>query len=239
MLASDIPNHLRPYRGQAFNEKRIVMTKALLACGAIAGPLFVVGFLFIGATRANYDPLRHPVSSLALGDYGWVQSANFVVAGLLTLALSVGLRRALRLGKSSTWGPVLVGVWALGLLGAGVFVTDPVSGYPPGAPDRLSSNSWHGALHDLFSLIGFVALAAACFVFGRRFAGRGKRGWALYSAVSGGVFAVLFVLSSAGFAQVEGLVDLAGLLQRVAVVVGFGWLTLLAVHLLRGLSSDR
>ena len=79
-----------------FNEKRIVMTKALLACGAIVGPLFVVGFLFIGATRANYDPLRHPVSSLALGDYGWVQSANFVVAGLLTLALSVGLRRALR-----------------------------------------------------------------------------------------------------------------------------------------------
>src|SRR5829696_4982420 len=227
MLASDIPNHLRAYRGQVFNEKRIVMMKALLACGAIAGPLFVVGFLFEGATRANYDPLRHPVSSLALGDYGWVQSANFVVTGLLTLALSVGLQRALRLGKGSAWGPLLIGVWAIGLLGAGVFVTDPVSGYPPGAPDRLSGNSWHGALHDLFSLLGFVALAAACFVFGRRFAGRGKHGWALYSAVSGG-----------GFAQVEGLVDLAGLLQRVAVAVGFGWLTLLAVHLLRGLSSD-
>jgi hypothetical protein len=90
-----------------FNEKRIVMTKALLVCGAIAGPLFVVGLLFEGATRANYDPLRHPVSSLALGDYGWVQSANFVVTGLLTLALSVGLRRALRLGKGSTCGPLL------------------------------------------------------------------------------------------------------------------------------------
>ncbi len=134
---------------------------------------------------------------------------------------------------------MLVGVWAVGLLGAGVFVTDPVSGYPPGTPDRLSGNSWHGALHDLFSLLGFVALAAACFVFGRWFAGRGKRGWALYSAVSGVVFAVAFVLSSAGFAQVAGLVDLAGLLQRVAVAVGFCWLTLLAVQLLRGLSSAR
>ncbi len=126
-----------------------------------------------------------------------------------------------------------------GLLGAGVFVTDPVSGYPPGTPDRLSGNSWHGAFHDLFSLLGFVALAAACFVFGRWFAERGKRGWALYSAVSGLVFAVAFVLSSAGFAQVAGLVDLGGLLQRVAVVVGFCWLTLLAVHVLRGLSSAR
>src|SRR5215218_3475983 len=96
------PNHLQPHSCQVFNEKRAVMTKALLVCGAIAGPLFVVGFLFIGATRANYDLLRHPVSSLALGDYGWVQSANFVVTGLLTLALSVGLQRALRLGKGST-----------------------------------------------------------------------------------------------------------------------------------------
>ena len=114
-----------------------------------------------------------------------------------------------------------------------------MSGYPPGTPDRLSGNSWHGALHDLFSLLGFVSLAAACFTFGRWFAGRGKRGWALYSAVSGVVFAGAFVLSSAGFAQVAGLVDLAGLLQRVAVAVGFCWLTLLAVQLLRGLSSAR
>ncbi len=209
------------------------MTKTLLACGAIAGPLFVFAFLIEGATRAGYDPLRHPVSSLALGDSGWTQTANFIVAGLLTLAFAAGLRRALRPGKGSTWGPLLVGVWAAGLLGAGVFVTDPVSGYPPGTPGRLSGYSWHGALHDLFSGPAFVALAAACFIFSRRFAAREKRGWAVYSAVSGLVFVTTFVLASAGFGQAAGLVDLAGLLQRVAVAVGFGWLTLLAVHLLR------
>ena len=209
-----------------------MQTKAFLACGAIAGPLFVVAFLVEGATRADYDPLRHPVSSLALGDLGWTQTANFLVAGLLTLAFAVGLWRALPPGRGSTWGPLLVGVWAVGLLGAGVFVTDPVSGYPPGTPDRLLRNSWHGALHDLFSLAAFAALAAACFVFGRRFAGRGERGWAIYSVVTGLSFVGAFVISSAGFAQVAGLVDLAGLLQRVAVSVGFGWLSLLAVRLL-------
>ena len=213
-------------------------TKTFLACGAMGGPLFVLAFLIEGANRANYDPLRHPVSSLTLGDSGWTQTANFIITGLLMLAFAAGLRRTLVRGKGSTWGPLLVGVWAVGLLGAGVFVTDPVSGYPPGTPDRLSGNSWHGALHDLFSLLGFVALAAACFTFGRWFAERGKRGWALYSAASGVVFAVTFVFSSAGFAQVAGLVDLAGLLQRVAVTVGFCWLTLLAVHVLRGLSSE-
>ena len=218
--------------------KGVAKTKTLLACGAIAGPLFVVAFLVEGVTRANYDPLRHPVSSLALGHLGWTQTANFLVAGLLTLVFAVGLRRALSPGRGSTWGPLLVGVWAVGLLGAGVFVTDPISGYPPGTPDRLLRNSWHGALHDLFSLAAFAALGAACFVFGRWFAGRGERGWAIYSVVTGLAFVVAFVISSAGFAQVEGLVDLAGLFQRVAVSVGFGWLSLLAVRFLRS-SSER
>ena len=46
------------------------------------------------------------------------------------------------------------------------------------------------------------------------------------------MFVVAFVLSSAGFGQAQGLVDLAGLVQRVAVTAGFGWLPLLAVRLL-------
>ena len=78
---------------------------------------------------------------------------------------------------------------------------------PPGRLDRAVHYSWHGALHDLFSLLAFVALAAACFVFGSRFAGRGERRWAIYSAVSGAVFAIAFVLSSAGFGQAAGLME--------------------------------
>ena len=69
----------------------------------------------------------------------------------------------------------------------------------------MSGYSWHGALHDLYSLTAFVALAAACFVFGRRFAARSERGWATYTAVTGVVFVGAFVLSSAGFGQAEGL----------------------------------
>jgi hypothetical protein len=48
--------------------KANVKTKSLLACGVIGGPLFVATFLVEGATRADYELLRHPVSSLALGD---------------------------------------------------------------------------------------------------------------------------------------------------------------------------
>jgi Protein of unknown function (DUF998) len=216
--------------------RRRVTTKTLLVCGAVAGPLFTLAWAVEGATRADYNPLRHPVSSLELGDFGWTQQANFIVAGGLTLAFAIGLRRALRPLGGSTWGPLLVGAHGIGLVGAGIFVTDPVSGYPPGTPDHLQTyGSVHAALHDLFSVGTFVGLPIACLVFARRFAGWGQRGWAIYSAATGVVFAAGFILTSMAFNQAEGLVEFGGLLQRATVTVGWAWLTLLAIHLLRGL----
>jgi hypothetical membrane protein len=212
-------------------------TRALLMCGAIAGPLFVVVFLVEGATRANYNPLRHPVSSLALSEYGWMQTANFIITGFLMLAFAVGLSRAIRPRGGSRWGPLLVGLYAVGLIGAGIFATDPVSGYPPGTPDQHVTYSTHGALHDLFSSFVFLGLPAACFVLARHFARWGERGWAIYSTLTGVTFIGAFVLTSVGFAQTEGLVDVAGLLQRITIIIGWGWLSLLAVHLLRAPSE--
>ncbi|MGH2352855.1 MAG: DUF998 domain-containing protein [Chloroflexota bacterium] len=211
-------------------------TRRLLACGVIAGPLFVITFLVAGATRANYNPLRHPVSSLELGDSGWTQVANFTVTGLFTLAFAAGTRRALRPLGGSTWGPLLVGACAVGLLGAGIFATDPLSGYPPGTPEQRVY-SMHGALHDLFSTFYFVGVPAACLVFARRFARWGRRGWAIYSVTTAVSFAVAFVLAGKAFSQDENLVGVGGLFQRIALIAGEGWLTLIAVHLL-GTASD-
>uniref|UniRef100_UPI00384B3E99 DUF998 domain-containing protein n=1 Tax=Microbispora cellulosiformans TaxID=2614688 RepID=UPI00384B3E99 len=50
---------------------------------------------------------------------------------------------------------------------------------PPEPPDLPQPNSRQGLLHDLFSLAGFVALAAACVVF----AWSGTPGWAIYRPV--------------------------------------------------------
>jgi hypothetical protein len=46
--------------------------------------------------------------------------------------------------------------------------------------------------------------------------------------LSASVFLAADVLASAGFSQTEPLVDLAGLFQRIAVIIGFTWLTALA-----------
>ncbi|MET7329083.1 DUF998 domain-containing protein [Nonomuraea sp. NPDC005650] len=204
--------------------------RRLLLCGVVAGPLFTLAFLVQGALRPHYDPLRHPVSSLALGPSGWVQAVNFVVAGLLMLAFAAGLRRALH----KVWGPVLVGIWAAGLIGAGVFTADPVSGYPPGTPGLLLEyGSGHAALHDYLSLAGFAALVAACLVFAAGFARERALGWAAYSVASAAGFTVAMVLATIAFTQNPALVAHGGLFQRVAVTVGWAWLTLLALRQLR------
>jgi hypothetical protein len=41
---------------------------------------------------------------------------------------------------------------------------------------------------------------------------------------------IFFILAGMGFSQVPGYSDLAGLFQRLSIVSGFGWLTLLALY---------
>ena len=79
-------------------------TRALLACGVVGAPLFVVASLVQSSTRDGFDLKRHPFSMLSLGEHGWIQITNFVVCGLLFIACGVGMRRALRSGKGRTWG---------------------------------------------------------------------------------------------------------------------------------------
>ncbi len=151
----------------------------------------------------------------------------------LMLAFALGVRRALHPRGGSAWGPLLIGIYAIGLLGAGIFPTDPLNGYPPGTSDKMTYSSVHGVLHGLFSTLVFSGLPIACFVFARRFVRWGERGWTIYSTVTGLAFAITFILTSAGFGQAEGLVELAGLFQRITLTIGWAWMTLLAVHLLQ------
>ncbi len=208
-------------------------TRILLLCGAAAGPFFTLVYLALGATRVDYDPLRHPVSSLAIGPEGWTQSANFFVTGALTVAFAIGLWRLLRRPGGSTWMPILIAIMGLGLLGAGAFVTDPMNGYPPGTVLLSMDYTFPGRMHRTLSALVFIALPAACFVMGRVFGRANRRGWARYSTITGFAFIALFVITSLGFGQIGGLPAVAGLLQRLTLSVGFAWLTAVAVYLWR------
>jgi FAD/FMN-containing dehydrogenase len=175
----------RAHRRAASQKERGMKTKTLLACGVIAGPLFTLTVILQELTREGFDPKKHPLSLLSLGDLGWLQITNFVVSGILALASAFGLRRALRGSRAGTWGPILIGVYGIGLIWGGVFVADPAFGYPVGTPDSAPEQlSWHGALHAIAPATASIALFIACLVFARRFLGEGARGWTAYSIVS-------------------------------------------------------
>src|SRR5687768_16551824 len=211
-------------------------TRLLLICGALAGPFFTIAWFVQGLIRANYDPMRYAISSLSIGEFGWAQIANFLITGSLIVGFSVELRRALRGPSGSTWGPLLIGLIGIGLIGAGIFVTDPLNGYPPGSPVLPTERTAHGILHDLFGVPVFLGLPITCFVFAGFFTRQSQRSWAWYSRLSGiGMFAV-FVVARLGFRLLPTYPDLAanfGLLQRITVTIGFTWLTLLAVYMLK------
>ena len=208
-------------------------TRGLLCASAAAGPLFVTVFVVEGARRPDYKPLRHPVSSLALGSRGWVQVGNFAVAGTLYLAGAAGLRRTSDPLLGARLGPLLFGAVGLGLLGSAAFSTDPVSGYPPGTPDTPTQQTTNMTVHGIAALPIFLGIPAAAFNYARRFHRSGHRTWALASEATGVSMLATIGLAGAGFNQAPRLVNSAGLLQRAAIVTGFGWLTALSARALQ------
>jgi hypothetical protein len=196
-------------------------TRWLLAGGAAAGPLFLAIAGIQVLTVDGFDLGRHPLSLLSVGEHGWIQIANFVLAGVLTLGLAVGLRRVWRSGRGRTWGPLLIGLYGAGLVAGGVFVADPALGFPPGTPDGIpTSFSWHAAVHSVAPVVAFNAVIVAGIVYAVRFAGLRERGWAASSAAT----AVGALVCAAWPNQ-----DTVSWRLAIAITLVFAWQTALAL----------
>jgi len=213
-----------PRGGGSMQTKTPPLTKLLLLCGAIAGPLFIFTLLLQDYTRPGFDPRLDLLSLLSLGDWGWVQIANFILAGLLNLLYAVGLWRRLHPGRGGTWGPILIGAYGLGLILVGIFRTDPANGFPPGVP-AATQPSWHGAIHALGALFVFIMLSAALMVFIRLFLAWKERWWAFYCLASAVLFLLIFFT---GFTNAA----FTARTLRLAVLIGWMAASLVAIKLL-------
>ncbi len=193
------------------------VTRSLLGYGVLAGPFYVVVGIAQALTRDGFSLDKHAWSLLANGPFGWVQIANFILAGLMTVAAAVGLRRAI--GRS--WAPWLIGGYGASLVGAGIFRADPALGFPAGTPE-VGALTWHGMLHFMIGAVGFLCLIAACLVFGRRFARAGRPGLAWFSRATGVLFLGAFVGIASGSHGPTTLAFLA------AVVLAWAWLAVVS-----------
>ncbi|MFF5701876.1 DUF998 domain-containing protein [Streptomyces sp. NPDC012794] len=190
-----------------------------VAGGMLAGPLFLAAGLAQGVVRDGFDFTRNAISQLALGESGWIQTLNFLLAGALLLAGAAGLRQVLRGAPGGTWGPVLVGAFAVSFWVAAVFPADAGAGFPAGAPEATVM-SGHGAVHMFGGMAGYLALSAAFVVLARALASRGLRGWAVATRL-------VPVVVLAGF--------MASAVSVLAFTAGAGlgllWLTAVAARL--------
>jgi hypothetical membrane protein len=192
--------------------------RTLLNCGIIAGPLFIVVASIQVMTRDGFDLSKLAISSLSLGEFGWIQISNFIVAGLLCLAAAAGLRQV----APSFWQPTLVGGFGVGLFAAGVFVVDPALGFPAGAPAGLPDHwSWHAIAHNISTMVAFLCVTAACLVSAVRFAKRKTWGLAGYSALTG-----LAAPALAMWPSYNG----AGIRLFVATILTFAWLSVVTLR---------
>lgn len=166
------------------------------------GPVLFASVLTI-LTLVEYDFLRslgwHPIndptfdwpSGLALGNYGWVMTATFIISGILMALLAARLLLDLKPGPASRLGATLF-VFAGLALAALAFTTDPTI--------RDTPATWHGRLHDLsFVLLG-LTLFPAMIMLGFAFRQNDKwKNLSLYTWLTLALAAPAFALKGAAF----------------------------------------
>jgi hypothetical membrane protein len=203
-------------------------TRGLLTCGVIAGPVFVAAAIVQILTRDGFDLRRHPLSLLSVGEHGWIQVTNFVLAGILSILFSIGMARMLTDGPGSRWGPRFCALFGIGLVIGGIFKADPALGFPVGAPEGYPSHlSSHAMVHAFAPPLAFLSLIGGLFVIARRFAAEGLRRTATFSRIAAAVCLVLSVPVGPGFS----------VRLFVAVAVAFACVAGYALYLLRQLRA--
>jgi hypothetical protein len=222
-----------PACAQSFTRAQRV-TRSLLGYGVLAGAVFEVSVLIQGLTRHGFRLAHHDASLLSNGPLGWIQIATFGVAGMMTIACALGMRRALTSpgpgpGLAGRWGPRLIAVYGAALLAAGLLRADPADGFGPGAPaGKAAPISWHATGHLVSAGVGFIALIVACFVVARYFGREGHRGLAIYSRASGLAFLAAFAGVTTGSSSSAVVLPF-----YAGVLIAWTWLAVTSVHLYR------
>jgi hypothetical protein len=200
-------------------------TRALLACGVVGGPLYVLVTLSEALTREGFDLRHHRFSWLTTGDLGWVHQANMIAVGVLTVLFALGVRRIAGTGRGATWGPRLLALLGAAYVVGGLLRADPVVGFPPGTTAEMVHTTWHGAVQNVSRSVSTLFLLAASVVFARRFAAEGRRAAAWFCGTNIPVaFAALTAIGLAAGVNGAGLAFLA---------TPWIWVTALAVPFVR------
>jgi len=196
----------------------------LLSAGGLAGLLFCGVAIHGILTRPAFDLQRHAVSNLSLGEQGWTMVTAFIGSGALVLLCAVGLAHILTEGRGRRALPILVGIYGLGLIIAGIFPPPVCCGFPAGTPEDLQPVMTTSAiLHSVGFMVAFSSLIIAAFVAAARL----KGGWSTLSLAAGLAMPLLVGLGMGG-------VVAPGIAFFAAAIIGWAWLGSIVLPLADG-----
>jgi hypothetical membrane protein len=164
---------------------------------------FVVAVVALHVVRTDVNPLTQGVSRDAVGEYGGVVNAAFLILAAAFVATGLGFRRA---------APAMgaAGIWLLWMSGAGMAL---VAIFPVRAADPVALENLP---HQAGGMVFFLAAAAGAVVLSRATRRQTVPGWSVAAAVT-----VYFLsIGVPGLA----LTGVRGLLQRVCFAAIVTWL---------------
>lgn len=195
--------------------------RSLATVGAAGPILFLAVSVLTGLLKPGYDLRERSVSDLAVGAYGWLQTANLFVLGaaMIAAAVAIGLASASR----SVSAVALLGAAGAGMVAVGCFPGDLAEATPTS----------HGAIHDTLSLAVFMALVAASALYGRALRRAGiERRLARYSTLTAcAVFAGFAVFAVFAGDLGDPLYAVSGLIERAFIGAALAWVAVVSAGL--------
>jgi hypothetical membrane protein len=200
----------------------INIQKLLAVCGIIGPIIYTIVVIILATLRPGYSHITQMMSELGAAGAPnalIMNTAGFILLGVLITGFSVGLHRGTAGGKGSKIGPLLIAISGIFLIATGIFPCDP----------GCVNGSFTGRMHSMSARASGVAMALAPFAIACRFSKDSRwKGYTSYTVASGVVTAFLGL--SLLFLAIEGW---AGLLQRIGMGVPLFWVEVVAIRLLR------
>jgi len=201
-----------------------VPLKWLALVGIVWPVLFVALVIAQGVLQPDYSHIAMPISALAAWPLGWMQNLNFLVAGALSAAFTIGVHHAIRPTRHGIIGIVLLLASSAGFVLDGLFPWINVNGVPTEPP-----------AHALAAVITFLCVSTGLILISRRMTGDPRwHGLSAYVLSTGIVMLILFVV--VGFFAVDAGTPFhswAGLLQRVLAAVWVACIFVMASRVMR------
>lgn len=189
----------------------------------IAGGLFVLLLSSLHLLEPEFDPTWRFISEYALGDFGWMMHLAFGLLALAQISVAITIFPHTRT-VTGYIGLVILGISAIGVIIAGIFVTDPITVSPDDA-------TFSGSMHSIGAMLDYTPVAALLISLSlsRLDVWRPMKRVLLTSAIIAIVAMLLFVLQIPQDGQF-GPGVLAGMFGRFLILADIAWLTIVGIH---------